>query len=596
MMPHTDLPVLVLLLSPLAAALLSLAGKVVSERYISVPAFLIWLAGSAWALAVSAGPLFGFSAGGAELTRAAGGILYTLGGWAEPLGITLELNGITWAATITDVCIGTAAWLHIRRDRTYRSSFFFFFFMALFSLQGVLYTRDLFNLFVWFEVLSLSSFLLIVHHTGGTAYRAAIRYLIIGTVSIIWYLIGVWILYTCTGTLSLPTVASSLGQSSFPETLAGSLLSATPVQAAVALITAGILTRAAIIPFHTWLPEAHAAAPYPVSALLSGFVIKAPLLALWRIYDYVPSSQFGEMLVWLGAICAVFGVIAAMAQKDAKKLLGYHSVSQMGYIIAAFGFGGLAGKTAALFYIIAHALFKSLLFITVGRVTDEVGSRDVYTIRGMARVFPLQALLFAVAAFSISGVPLFAGYTAKILVSDALYYHGAYWLLTAAGIGTAASFFKLGRIFAGPFSGKLPGRLPGSAADWGAAFGAVLLAAGCLLLGVFPEAAHRFLTAAVTESRTLTLTGALGAAHGSAGAPAHIDPSGGPPYQWYALSQLLKSVLSIAAGFLISFLLVSKRGKSLSHGIRARELGLNGSLRLLTAGFLVLFLFGLFTA
>jgi multicomponent Na+:H+ antiporter subunit D len=589
----SDIPLLLLLFSPLLAAVASLVEKLLVSRHsslkaISAAAFMLWLGGSAAGLIISAPAVLQ----GESLS-------YVLGGWREPFGISLELTGLTWVATLTDVLIAVAVWFHSRRGDDHRQEFSFFLFMALFSLQGILYTEDLFNLFVWFEVLSLSSFLLIVQHRSREAYEAAFRYLLISTVSIIFFLFGIWILYRHTGGLSLSHIGSVIGGLEQGERGELSL--------AAACITAGILTRAAILPFHTWLPGAHAAAPYPISALLSGFVIKAPVLALWRIYSYVPALAYGEILVWIGAACALFGVIAAMAQRDAKRLLGYHSVSQMGYIVAAFGFGGAVGRAAALLYIVAHALFKSILFISIGRVTERGGSRDVYRLRGMGRLLPGYSLLYAVAALSITGVPLFAGYTAKLLVSEALHYHPSYLLLTLAGVGTAASFFKLSTVFLGtpvypagtrsappagaappaetapPAGAALPARaaLPreysrpgipdaGAGATEAAAFlSTAVLAAGCILLGLLPEA-----------SRTAFFL----IASGDAGEGA---------VQWYGLSTLLKTALSLAAGFLLSRVLLAPWGKRLSSSLRDLGLGLNGSLRLLMLGFLIFLLYSL---
>ena len=543
----SNLWLLLLVLSPLSGAALSALGKFILPRITTTAAFLFWIGGSLLGLL-----------GASETILAGGSLLYSLGGWMEPWGITLEIDGVTWLATLTDILIGTAAWAMTRRSRRFTPLFYFFFFMALFSLQGILYTRDLFNLFVWFEVLSLSSFMLIVYENSRRTYLAAFRYIVINTVSIAFFLIGLWILYILGGTLSLPFLAS---------------LSAGPQkQLALLLITAAVLTKAAVIPFHTWLPEAHAAAPYPVSALLSGFVIKAPMLALWRIYDHLDPGTIGELLIWIGSLCALLGVLAAVVQRDAKKLLGYHSVSQMGYIVAAFGAGGVMGKTAALFYIIGHALFKSLLFLTVGRVTEEMGSRNVYTIRGISGRFPLETVLFLIAAFSISGVPLFAGYSAKLLVSKAIHLHFGSYLLLAAGIGTAASFFKLGRIFFGPTGGKKvadpPGGLPNTGALLFSAFGMVLLALGCLGLGIFPEFFHAL------ELRLL-------AAHGTT-------------MDWYTWKEILKALISLTAGFFISLFLLSSVGKSVSHTLRRMALGINGSLRLLLAGTLIFLLLGMF--
>jgi len=558
-----DLPVILLLFSPLAAAIISICGKFIPSRYTEWPGFIVWIAGSITALAAA----FPVIASGATLQ-------YSLGGWAEPLGISLEITGLTWIATLTDIIIASSAWLCTRRSGQSTPLFYFFFFMALFSLQGVLCTRDIFNLFVWFEVLSLSSFVLISYDRSLISRIAAFRYLLISSMSILLFLIGVWILYQLFGELGLVQIgikARALRTGGSPPSYSRA------AGAAAGLITAGILTRAAIIPFHTWLPDAHSAAPYQVSALLSGFVIKAPMLALWRIFDAFSFPELLDLLIWIGGICALWGVLAAMVQRDAKKLLGYHSVSQMGYIIAAFGAGSRLGRTAALFYIIAHALFKSLLFLSVGRVTVGVGSRDVYAIRGGARRFPADTFFFIIAAASISGIPFFAGFTGKILVTESLYGHPVSYMLLAAGVGTAASFFKLARIFTGKPSPEEPS--PGehgsvqeedTKVSVSAFIGMSIVAAGCIILGAFPGIVDRGIESLATGSTRMLKA-------------SFID--------WYSLSHLKKASFSIGSGFLLSFLLVSGPGRSLSHIVRGLKTGLNGSLRLILLGFLVLIIF-----
>lgn len=590
MVSETALPLL--LLSPLAAAFVSLLAGFFKKKSFETAAFLLWLAGTLAGVILSA-----------SVFRTGVSLLYPMGGWLEPYGIVMEIEGLTLVATLTDVLIAGTAWLQTRRFRRYGPTFSFFFFLALFSLQGIMLTRDLFNLFIWFELLSLCSFLLITYFRSAETLMAAIRYLLISSVSVFFFLIGLWILYQHTGTLSLSAMGDILGRVTSGPGAASGLAIAGPGAAsglaiagtraasgagavsrqigfAAALITAGILTRAAIIPFHTWLPAAHSAAPYPVSALLSGFVIKAPMIALWRFLDYIPCPGLGEPLVWLGAVGALFGVLAAMVQKDAKKLLAYHSVSQMGYIIAAFGAGGTIGKTAGLFYIVGHALFKGLLFLTVGEVTDRAGSRDVYSLRGLFRFFPYQGILFFVAAAAISGVPFFAGFSAKVLVSKTLSHHPADWILLAAGIGTAASFFKLGRIFPGDADQRTAERLetrPDDLVEHGgpktaAYLSMTLLGLGCIAMGTFPGLFQNFF------------------AGPAARAPFDLVWEGLTRF-YYPLS-LLKAGGSLAAGFGISFFLLSPRGKTMSHLIRIRELRLNGALQLLLIGFFLFALLG----
>ncbi len=561
---------ILILFSPLAAAFVGLIGKLfcgntIFGRMPPPAAFVIWFGGAvsgiacAWTAVIESGILS-----------------YHMGGWNPPFGISLELDGIGLIMVIVSLLIASAVWFQTRRCRgRFSASFDFFFFLALFALQGILLTRDLFNLFVWFEVLSLCSFVLIAWSRSPVSLTAAVRYLLISSVSIFLFLLGLWILYMYTGTLSLRTIGVSLEKLTDPAARRS-------VGAAIALLTAGVLTRSAIIPFHSWLPEAHSAAPYPVSAFLSGFVIKVPVIALWRIFEHLPFPALGTALLWLGSTGALFGAFAAMVQKDAKKLLAYSSVSQMGFIIAAFGFGGPEGRGAAFFYIIAHALFKSLLFLTLGEATERAGNRNIHEVRGLLRFFPYQGILFLLAAASIAGVPFLSGYSAKLLISHALYSNPAYFLLYAAGIGTVASYFKVGRIFfgkTGRAESDLLKRLPedyhsGRFRALPARLLQTVLAVGIILQGAM-------------SARLLNFFSGFGDLGFSTMSP-HST------VEWFTHQDIAKAVFSLAAGLILSLLLFSKGGRVFSSYLRRCSVDLNGSLRLLVTGFIVFSLVGIF--
>ncbi len=589
----TDIYVLFLLLAPLSALLITLVGKLLPREVSPIPAFLLWFCGSLWALL--------------RTTDAAGAVprLYAFGGWREPLGIVFELNGIGWASAALALVIFTVVWLASWRQRGYGSSFYFTLYLTHFSLLGILFSRDLFNLFVWFEVLSLCSIILVAYDRTATAMLAAFRYLLLSTVSITFFLIGVWIFYRSTGSLAFGEIAAHLQE--LPKGAGAAFTTA------LTLITIGIATRSAVVPFHAWLPPAHSSAPYPVSALLSGLVIKIPLLALWHFYAYIPFSPLEQLPTWLGIGGALVGGIAAVMQSDAKRILAYSSVGQMGFIVAVFSFGGALGETATLFYILLHALSKALLFLSVGYVTHQAGSRDVYSLRGMQRRFPLTAVWYWIAAFTLMGIPLSGGYYAKLLVSSTLYSYPAAWLLNIAGVATAIALFKLGRIFTGQWTGseayledsleagfrsnRGTGLATESASniDTGtgkkrmtigaASLGMAILAAACVAIALFPQHLFAFLS-------SLSVVGPQSLGSVIEGFEVSLS---GPT--WYSAGSLLKAVLitlSGAAGlfiFQIQGLRRGMRSKIMTSIASIARVNLNSSLRLLVAGLLLLLLF-----
>lgn len=187
-----DILVILLLLLPLLSSLLCLFSKILTRRLFIIPSFFVWFFGTVYVLFASSSEIL-----------SGGRITHALGGWQEPYGIVLELHGITWIADLLLLVIGTAVFFHTVRENTYGPFFYVVLFLSLFSLQGILCTRDMFNLFVFFEILSLCSLVLIAYDQTPQALLAAFRYLLMCTISILFFLIGVWVLYRYTGTLSL---------------------------------------------------------------------------------------------------------------------------------------------------------------------------------------------------------------------------------------------------------------------------------------------------------------------------------------------------------------------------------------------------------
>jgi multicomponent Na+:H+ antiporter subunit D len=262
---------------------------------------------------------------------------------------------------------------------------------------------------------------------------------------------------------------------------------------ALAALCVGIGVRTAFIPFHTWLPEAHAYAPHPVSAILSGAMIKISFFAMVRIVLQFGGSYLMQLLMWIGAVTALAAVISALAQTDVKRLLAYHSISQLGYILAVFGAGTAVGLTASFLHALNHALFKSLLFLTVGAAVTFTGQRNLDRIHGMGSRMPAFAAAFFAGALSISGIPPFNGYASKAFITLGMKGTDAYALLWVTGFLTMASFIKLGRAFlpasggnsAPQGSGPLPGRLQ--------TIVVAALALMCLASGVFGVPVASFL-------------------------------------------------------------------------------------------------------
>ncbi|AER66215.1 NADH/Ubiquinone/plastoquinone (complex I) [Thermovirga lienii DSM 17291] len=262
-------------------------------------------------------------------------------------------------------------------------------------------------------------------------------------------------------------------------------------------VLVGLGVKTAFPGVHFWLPKAHSAAPTPASALLSGFAVKLGIYGIARLGTFASSPE----LLIIGSVMAIFGVLKALMQHDAKRLLAYHTVSQLGYMVAALGVGTLLGLAGALYHALAHALFKGLLFLSVGRLEKFYGTKDLRLLRGSAAWdMPYTFVLFIVGALAISGFPGMSGFASKVMIKEALKEQGmypVYWVLQAAGVGTVISFCKLGYygFLSGGKKGAIVGRKEGLAYSRGSFgfLGMVILAAGTVFLGFDPEVTSGFL-------------------------------------------------------------------------------------------------------
>jgi multicomponent Na+:H+ antiporter subunit D len=475
-----------------------------------------------------------------------GTVTHDVGGWAAPYGITLAFDGLSWISTalIAGISILVAVAAFSREEIEPR--FFFFLLLLIAGMQGVVVTTDLFNMFVSFEIVAIAAYVLIAYEQKTTALVASVKYLILSTVGILFFLLGVLLIYRESGTLALGELEAILQQR--PELGRSGVM-----HLALAALCVGIGVRTAFIPFHTWLPEAHAYAPHPVSAILSGVLIKVSFLALVRILAAFRADYLNELLMWIGGLTALAAVLWALSQTDAKRLLAYHSISQMGYILAAYGIGSSLGVVAAVTHAVNHALFKSLLFLAVGSAVDVGGSRNLYRIGPLGRATPVVALTFFVGALSISGLPPFNGYVSKALIGSATSSSLVYVLILITGVGTVASFIKLSRIylFREHRAESATPSGPTHRRHAALAVAVVTLALACIATGVFGRA----------------LTGLYGRL--LSGVSNIVAEEAPKPVSAYAPRKLLQTAATVALGVGLYFAVVSRPAASITHKLRS---------------------------
>ncbi|MHC4788131.1 MAG: complex I subunit 5 family protein [Planctomycetota bacterium] len=373
---------------------------------------------------------------------------------ARTLGIEMVCDGL---AKLMVVTINLVALISLIFAGAYMRRFTkVWLFEALFllmtgAMNGVVLAGDLFNMFVFLEVAAIASYSLVAFGCESEELEAAFRYLVLGTVGSAFILLGVTILYSLTGHLNMAKVAALL-----PRGPAALL-------AAAALI-GGLSLKAAMVPFHAWLPDAHPSAPAPISAMLSGVLIKASgVYAMARLVFNVfgPTPQYATILIALGAASMVIGMLMALGQWDFKRLLAYSSISQAGYIVLALGVAAEVMSRAqpdqavagllligGLFHLFNHAAFKSLLFLSSGSIEQQVGTRELKEMGGLARRMKVTSLCTRIGALSIAGVPPFSGFFSKLIIILALALAGQYILCAlAAGVavGTLLMYVKVQR-------------------------------------------------------------------------------------------------------------------------------------------------------
>lgn len=340
--------------------------------------------------------------------------------------------------------------------------FFFFMGITYSAVLGTLVAGDLLTLFLFFEIMTFASYMLVIHGQKEESYHAGYNYIFMGILGGFSILIALILLYANVGDLSFTSAIRALDD-------AGNVK-----YVIISFLIFGFGIKAGMAPVHVWLPRAHPVAPTPASALLSGIMIKLGAYGILRVAlsYYFPlasdvdsytdsiwltTKTIGSGMIWLGIVTMSIGVFFALQQSNIKRMLAYHSISQMGYIVMGIGvamylgYKGAMGYSGALYHIINHALFKSLLFMVAGVVYYHTHELDMYKLGGLWRKLPLTATVALIASLGIAGMPLFNGFISKSVLhhgiveaheyGSSMFYY-AELIFMVIGAGTVASFIK----------------------------------------------------------------------------------------------------------------------------------------------------------
>ncbi|RPG50111.1 MAG: monovalent cation/H+ antiporter subunit D family protein [Gammaproteobacteria bacterium TMED1] len=345
-----------------------------------------------------------------------GDIFYVLGGWAPPWGISLHIDPlggyilllVTLVATLVVVWAHDSVSSEIQEDQI--NLFWCMFLLCLTGSLGIVATGDAFNVFVFLEIASLSTYSLIALGRDRRALMASFQYLVMGTVGATFILISIGLLYMMTGTLNMVDLASSL-----PE-----LRDTTTVQAAFAFLTVGVSLKIALFPLHQWLPNAYTYAPSTVTVFLAATSTKISLYVLLRFFYTVFGSGYAfddlnvdYILLPLSILAIFVSSMIAVFQKDLKKILAYSSVAQIGYMTLGVALANSQGLTAAIVHMFNHGLIKGGLFLAVGGLCFRIGSTSLSDLRGAGRTMPWTMGAIVLGGCALIGVPLTAGFVSK---------------------------------------------------------------------------------------------------------------------------------------------------------------------------------------
>src|SRR5271165_3953030 len=368
---------------------------------------------------------------------------YFVGSWDPPLGVVFRADGLSAAMIVTAALLICGIGLFARAQfpspqeaETRAPLIFWTLLLAVWgALNAVFIGGDLFNLYVALELLTFAAVPLVSLDGRAETLAAALRYLLFALFGSILYLLGTVLLYGAYGTLDIVL-------------LSGRIHTEPVAWAAISLMTAGLLAKAALYPFHLWLPPAHAGAPAPASALLSGLVVKAPFFLVVRLwFDVMPGladQAAAQMLGILGAAAILFGSVVALRQARLKLLIAYSTVAQIGYLFLMFPLAvrpetghswSTAAWTGGVLQAISHAFAKAAMFMAAGLIAEALGHDRLAGLAGIGRALPIAVFAFGIGGLSLMGLPPSGGFVAKAMLLTAAVAEGQWWWALVVLVG-----------------------------------------------------------------------------------------------------------------------------------------------------------------
>jgi proton-translocating NADH-quinone oxidoreductase chain N len=439
-------------------------------------------------------------------------IIVSIGGWKPPFCINLVAGPVSILFSLIIALVGLLVSIYaleyIKEGAT--EKYHMLYLLLLTGATGVVLTGDIFNLFVFFEILCISSYALVAYIGDKAGIESAVKYLIQGAIGSSLLLIGVGLLYGLFGTLNMADIARNISSS------AGKSIIPMSVFVPFVLLITGLGVEAAIFPLNAWLPDAHSSAPSSISAILSGLAIEVGVYAVARvIFTIFGVESIFLFLCLLGVLTLLIGEMSAFSQNNIKRMLAYSSIGQIGLIVFALGIGTSYGVAGGLFQVVSHSLAKALLFLAAGYMIYRTGSMDISSFEGIGKKMPLTSLAFTIGAFSLVGLPPFVGFPSKFLIVRAALAKGEILftvLIAFVLLGTVIEgayffrvvqvlYFKQGKTNSGKQEVPIAALVP-----------IIVLTLLIVVMGIYPKLMTNILNSAASEflNRVDYIKGVLG--------------------------------------------------------------------------------------
>ncbi|WP_340001883.1 Na+/H+ antiporter subunit D [Oceanobacillus sp. FSL K6-0127] len=378
-------------------------------------------------------------------------IVLEAGNWSAPFGIVLVADMFaTLMILLTSLLSAACLFFAFKTITPQREKFYFypFYFFLLVGVNGAFLTGDIFNLFVFFEVMLLSSYALIVN--GGTKYqlRESFKYVIINVFASALFVVAVAWLYSVTGTLNMAHISERIAE-----------LEQTGVVNVIAIMFFIVFaSKGALFPLYFWLPKSYFGPPAAIAALFGGLLTKVGIYAIIRVFTLVfyhePSYTHKAVIVTIAGFTMLFGVLGAVSQFDFKRILSYHIISQVGYMVMGLGIFTPLAVAGAIYYIVHHMIVKTALFLFAGAAERVTGTTDLKKMGGLLKTHPVLSWLFFISAISLAGIPPFSGFFSKFPIILAGFQEEQYIISGVALLVGLLTLFSMMKIFSYAFWGK----------------------------------------------------------------------------------------------------------------------------------------------